>query len=430
MSAFSSVDIEDRLSRLHKSYGATLRDKIERLRGAAEGFYLSDEKRVRVSLEEARALSHNVAGSAATFGYGRVGQLARALEYRLEDILGGRAGTARDSRDEIEDFLRQIAREEQQSQVSAATQTTPARRHRLLIARGRRWMAREFVLAFERHGFEIQVTDDYESTISHADAFRPDVLIITLEPGEIAGFDLATRFWSEDSFARVEVFLFVKSEEFYRNTLSNGVSDEWLIFPPFESQELASRVLRRVFNIKTGRESNNKPYLAPYLEMLKRIAVPDGDPFIFTPPAALFSAALTADPTQRSPNPTRKKVLVVDDDRHLVEAICEVLKDSGVQLFRAHSGFQGAQLAAKEIPDLIITDFEMPNGSAEYLVTNLRQSESTKPIKVILMTGHEVLNRFGLNHNIASYLRVVSFYPKPIDLDGLRGEVRRQLNVL
>lgn len=429
MPTAEGLEIDERLLRLHKAYGATLHEKIERLRRTAEDFYVNDDKRMRVSLEEARALSHNVAGSAATFGYGRVGQLARVLEYRLEDIIGGRAGSARDDRDELEDLLRQIAREEQQSQASAAMQTTPARHHRLLIARGRRWIAREFVLAFERHGFEIQVADDYESTIAHAEAFRPDVLIITLEPGEASGFDFATRFWSEDSFARVEVFLFVKSEEFYRRALSNGVSDEWFIFPPFESHELASRVLRRVFDIKTGRESNNRPYLAPYLEMLKRIALADDDPITLTSLAAPFPAALAANPAGRPLNHPKKRVLVVDDDRHLVEAICEVLKDSGIHLFKAHSGFQGAQLAAKEMPDLIITDFEMPNGSAEYLVTNLRQSESTKPIKVILMTGHEVLERYGLSHNIASYLKVVSFHPKPIDLDGLRGDVRRQLNV-
>ena len=430
MSALSSAEIEGRLSRLHRSYGATLRDKIERLRRAADGFYASDEKRMRMSLEEARALSHNVAGSAATFGYGRVGQLARALEYRLEEVIGGRAGIARDGDDEIDDLLRQIAGEEQQSGVSVTTQMTPGRHHRLLVARGRRWMAREFVLAFERHGFEIQVTDDYESTISHADSFRPDVLIITLEPGEAAGFELAAQIWGQDPFAGIEVFWFVKSEEFYRKALSNGVSDEWLIFPPFESHELASRVLRRVFNIKAGRESNNRPYLAPYLEILKRIAAPDNDATILTPFAApAFPSALPANRERRPLDQARRRVLVVDDDRHLVDAICEVLRGVGVELFKAYSGFQGVQLASREAPDLIITDFEMPNGSAEYLISILRQSEATKPIKVIVMTGHEVMERYSLSQNPASYLKVVSFQPKPIDLDGLCVEVRRQLAV-
>jgi CheY-like chemotaxis protein len=125
----------------------------------------------------------------------------------------------------------------------------------------------------------------------------------------------------------------------------------------------------------------------------------------------------------------RKRVLVVDDDKYLVEAICEVLQDTGVQLLKAYSGFQGVQLATREAPDLIITDFEMPNGSAEYLLSILRQSEATRPIKVIVMTGHEVLERYRLSQNPASFLKVVSFQPKPLDLEGLCVEVRRQLAV-
>src|SRR5208282_4017081 len=117
----------------------------------------------------------------------------------------------------------------------------------------------------------------------------------------------------------------------------------------------------------------------------------------------------------------------VDDDKHLVDAICEVLQMKGVQLFKAYSGFQGVQLAKKEIPDLIITDFEMPNGSAEYLITNLRQSESTRPIKVIVMTGHEVLEWYMIKQDPASYLKVVSYLLKPINLDRLYDEVRRHL---
>ncbi|MGA2793007.1 MAG: hypothetical protein ABSE69_05660, partial [Roseiarcus sp.] len=67
MSAPDGLDIEDRLARIRKSYGATLHDKIERLQRAARDFHPKDEKQTRLSLEEARALSHNVAGSAPTF---------------------------------------------------------------------------------------------------------------------------------------------------------------------------------------------------------------------------------------------------------------------------------------------------------------------------------------------------------------------------
>ena len=176
--------------------------------------------------------------------------------------------------------------------------------------------------------------------------------------------------------------------------------------------------------------SSNRPYLAPYLETFKKLAVASGDPVVVAAPALSPPPAEPAVKLEGRPaNLTRKRVLVVDDDKYLVEAICEVLCDTGVQLFKAYSGFQGVQLATRETPDLIITDFEMPNGSAEYLLSILRQSEATRPIKVIVMTGHEVLERYRLSQNPASFLKVVSFQPKPLDLEGLCAEVRRQLAV-
>lgn len=410
--------IDERLLRLRQSYGATLRDKTERLQRAAR-----DVSR-RVSLDEARALAHNIAGSAPTFGYSAVGQIARALEYRLDALLGARAPIDPDARREIEDLLRQIAGAEKQAQAGPAPQATPARHHRLLVAQGRRWLSREIVLAFERHGFDLQISDDVDSTLAHAERFRPDILIITVQPEETVAFDLAARFWERELFASVEMFFYVKAEEFAPKALLNGVPDEWFIVPPFDSQQLASRILRRVFNIKSGREAGNRACLTPYLENFKKFARAGGEPLIAAPPPAPVTAANTS---AAAPPLARKRVLIVDDDRHLVEAICEVLRGRDLELFKAYSGFQGVQVATREVPDLIVTDFEMPNGSAEYLISNLRQSDSTRPIKVIVMTGHEVVERYQLSRNPASYLKVVSYQPKPIDIDNLCGEVRRHL---
>jgi DNA-binding response OmpR family regulator/HPt (histidine-containing phosphotransfer) domain-containing protein len=425
MSAPDAIDIDQRLLRLRKSYVVTLHERVERLQQTIRAIRPNDEKRNPASLEEARALAHSVAGSAATFGYPQVGQISRALEFRLQDIIASGAGIGKNKLEEIEELLQHLAREEKQSQLASASESASARHHRLLVVQGRRWLARDFVLAFERNGFEIQISDDYDATLSHAESFKPDVLIITVHPDELAGFDLAERFWSKATFSTVEVLFFLKSLDFLPKILMNGISDEWFLKPPFDSQELASRILRRVFNIKVGRESNNRPYLAPYLDTFRKIA--SGDAAIVAPPAP--SAKPAANPEERPANLTRKRVLVVDDDKHLVEAICEVLRDTGAELFKAYSGFQGVQLATREIPDLIVTDFEMPNGSAEYLLSILRQSEATRPIKVIVMTGHDVLERYRLSQNPASYLKVVSFQPKPLDLEGLRGEVRRQLAV-
>jgi DNA-binding response OmpR family regulator/HPt (histidine-containing phosphotransfer) domain-containing protein len=412
MSALNDLEIGDRLAAIRKAYGTTLHEKIESLQRIAREFDFTDEKRTRASLEEGRALSHKLAGAAPTFGYVRIGQLALALEGFLESLLANQAPSGEDNRREVENLVQELALEEKQSQSSTPSKVTPARHHRLLIAQGRHYFGREFLTAFERHGFEMQVVDEFESVLSHADAFRPDALIIALDQQEVAGFKLARRLWNRDAFRSVEIFFFVKSPEFVQKVLMNGISDEWLVSPPLDSQKLALRILRRIFNIRVGRESNNAPYLMPCLETLIRLAVPGSDRKICAP--------LTVG----------KRVLVVDDDRHLVEAISEVLRDEGIEVLKAYSGIQGLQLATKEIPNLIITDFEMPNGSGEYLVVNLKKSEATKKIKVMVMTGEKVLEKYRLGNDPASYLNAISYQPKPIDLDCLCVEVKRHLAVL
>jgi HPt (histidine-containing phosphotransfer) domain-containing protein len=136
------LETEDRFAAIRKEYATTLREKIQSLQRTAREFDLNNEKRTRISLEEARALSHKLAGSAGTFGYGRVGQLALALEGCLENIIANHAPPGEINRREIENLVRQIEDEEKQSQSFIASHVTPARRHRLQIAQGRHYFGR------------------------------------------------------------------------------------------------------------------------------------------------------------------------------------------------------------------------------------------------------------------------------------------------
>jgi CheY-like chemotaxis protein len=64
----------------------------------------------------------------------------------------------------------------------------------------------------------------------------------------------------------------------------------------------------------------------------------------------------------RAVPPPGARVLVIDDDRDLCEALCEVLSDAGYQVSSAANGFEGlrALAAADRLPDLVIIDLHMP----------------------------------------------------------------------
>lgn len=84
-------------------------------------------------------------------------------------------------------------------------------------------------------------------------------------------------------------------------------------------------------------------------------------------------------------NPSR--ILVVDDDPANFKVVLDIFGNDTYEVMYAPNGREGCNVAEKEIPDLIIMDWEMPvmNGieAILYLQTNL----TTKDIPIVMATG-------------------------------------------
>jgi two-component system OmpR family response regulator len=79
------------------------------------------------------------------------------------------------------------------------------------------------------------------------------------------------------------------------------------------------------------------------------------------------------------------KVLVADDDRHLVELVRAMLDEAGLEAVVAHSGLAAADLIEREDFDAVVLDVLMPGMSGDALADLLH---SLKPqVPVLLMTG-------------------------------------------
>ncbi|MDH7600441.1 MAG: response regulator, partial [Sedimentisphaerales bacterium] len=57
---------------------------------------------------------------------------------------------------------------------------------------------------------------------------------------------------------------------------------------------------------------------------------------------------------------TGKKVLVVDDEIHIVHVVAVKLRNNGFEVISAQNGGDALELARLEQPDCIVTDFQMP----------------------------------------------------------------------
>lgn len=83
----------------------------------------------------------------------------------------------------------------------------------------------------------------------------------------------------------------------------------------------------------------------------------------------------------------RKKILVVDDERDLVELIALNLQRSGYEYLQAHDGNTGLEMARKQTPDLIVLDLMMPGMSGQDVAARLKGDPSTSSIPILMLTA-------------------------------------------
>jgi PleD family two-component response regulator len=82
----------------------------------------------------------------------------------------------------------------------------------------------------------------------------------------------------------------------------------------------------------------------------------------------------------------KKKVLVVDDEQDLRDAITTALSYEGFDVVSAQNGEDGLVLAEREAPDLILLDIMMPKIDGIEMLRRMRGTAWGKKIPVIVMT--------------------------------------------
>ena len=116
---------------------------------------------------------------------------------------------------------------------------------------------------------------------------------------------------------------------------------------------------------------------------------------------------------------TGKRVLVVDDEIHIVHVVAIKLRNNGYEVISADNGAEAFELACEEKPDIIVTDFQMPVMSGLELLEKLRQQDDTKDIPVIMLTARS----FAISKEQQEELRISSCLSKPFSPKELLGNI-------
>jgi DNA-binding response OmpR family regulator len=132
-------------------------------------------------------------------------------------------------------------------------------------------------------------------------------------------------------------------------------------------------------------------------------------------------------------NMANEKILIIDDDDDLVQALRLPLEAAGYQVSRAADGNEGLQKVKEVNPDLIILDVMMDTTTEGFHVSLALRSpdahseyKAYSKVPILMLTSiHSTTNlRFGPDKD---YLPVDAFIEKPIEPAELLKKVRKLL---
>ncbi|MBU0581043.1 MAG: response regulator [Candidatus Margulisbacteria bacterium] len=117
-----------------------------------------------------------------------------------------------------------------------------------------------------------------------------------------------------------------------------------------------------------------------------------------------------------------KKILLVDDDKAVVESVKFLLETEGYNVVTAKDGEEGLAKAKSENPDLILLDILMPKINGYQMALSLNKDSKLKKIPVVLLTATAQVAGSIKLQTTARYK-----ISKPFSADELLGTIKKAL---
>lgn len=123
----------------------------------------------------------------------------------------------------------------------------------------------------------------------------------------------------------------------------------------------------------------------------------------------------------------RKRILVVDDDKIIVETIVQSLEEDefGYEMISASDGFEAGLQVTHFKPDLLILDINMPDIDGYEVCEKVKTNPETKNTKIIVLSAYldddafKQMKEYGAD----------ACFSKPLPLEQLKFEVAKLLGL-
>lgn len=113
------------------------------------------------------------------------------------------------------------------------------------------------------------------------------------------------------------------------------------------------------------------------------------------------------------------KILVVDDEEHIIMILKDSLEFSGFQVTTALDGQEALERVANDRPELIVLDIGMPKLDGWEVCRRLKSDDKTKDIPIIILTAYAQTS----DQRKGQQLGADRFITKPCDLAYLVEEI-------
>ncbi len=118
------------------------------------------------------------------------------------------------------------------------------------------------------------------------------------------------------------------------------------------------------------------------------------------------------------------RILVVDDESHIVQVLSLKLRNAGYEVIAAADGEEAMEVACEQRPDLVITDFQMPYMTGLELCRAMAQNDATKDIPVVMLTARG----YALDEDDLSTVNIKQVLSKPFSPRSILRQVEMLLS--
>lgn len=107
-----------------------------------------------------------------------------------------------------------------------------------------------------------------------------------------------------------------------------------------------------------------------------------------------------------------KNILIVEDEPHVIRIMTMALEKNGYLISSAHNGEQALEKLKEKLPDILITDIDMPRMNGRDLCKRIEEDMPDRKFPILVLTSKTEIEHREWTRN----MRHTMFLEKPVSI--------------